>query len=131
MSLIDGFFDEISFFQSICSSFQWREDKLIVNFDKGVDLRGSSHPLADSLKEDEPCRVIYEGVVESKLKISQLISKPNNFDVHYFEKEALPKRDSIHSYEEFYMEGTIKGDNPQGWFTWDIVAKKVTLDDLK
>jgi hypothetical protein len=131
MSFIEGFFDEIGFFESVCSSFEWSGDKLLVNFEKGIDIRGSDHPLTESLGVDEPCRVVFEGVVTSKLKVSKFVCMPNIFDVHYFEKDGLPEQDSTKSYEEFYMEGVMKATDPEGWFVWDIVAEKVTLNDLK
>jgi hypothetical protein len=131
MSLIEGFFDEIGFFESVCYSFEWSGDKLLVNFEKGVDVGGSDHPLTESFGDDEPCRVVFEGVVASKLEVSKLISRPNNFDVYYFEKDGLPEQDSTKSYEEFYMEGVMKAIDHQGWFVWDIVAEKFTLNDLK
>ncbi|MEG0132323.1 MAG: hypothetical protein RR677_12735 [Acinetobacter sp.] len=131
MSIVEGFFNEIGFFESVCTSVEWIGDKLIVGFDKGIDLGGSVHPLAYSLGVNEPCRLIFDGVVKSKLKVSKLINKPNDFEVHYFAKEGLPEIDPSVHYEEFYMEGAMHATEPDGWFIWDLIAEKAKIDDLK
>ncbi|AJQ92697.1 hypothetical protein [Gynuella sunshinyii] len=131
MSVIEGFFDEIGFFESVCTSFEWVGDTLIVSFDKGIDLGSSEHPLADSLGVDAPCKLIFDGVVKSKLKVSKLVNKPNDFDVYYFEKKDLPEKSSSIDYEEFYMEGSMLATDPNGWFVWDVIAEKAKIDNLK
>ena len=131
MSIVEGFFSEIGFFESSCTSIEWISDKLIVHFENGVDVGGSDHPLADSFGVDEPCKIVYEGVIKSRLKVSELISKPNNFDVHYFDKDDLPQKNLQKNYEEFYMEGDMKAIEAKGWFVWGIISERVLFDDLK
>jgi hypothetical protein len=131
MAIITGFFEEIGFFESICKSFEWVDNDLVVSFEKGIDIGGSEHPLSDSLKIEEPCNLIFKDVVQSKLKISTLISQPNNFDVLNIEKEDLPGKKSNIEYSDFYMEGTMRAGEPKGWFTWDVVADSMILDNLK
>jgi hypothetical protein len=131
MSVIEVFFDEIGFFESICTSIEWADDYLVVGFEQGIDLGGSKHPLADSLGINEPCKLIFEGVTHSTLKISKLISQPNHFEVHILQQENLGQTNSNLYDEHFYMEGSMRARDPHGWFVWDIVAKKGKIDDLK
>lgn len=131
MTIIEGFYDEVGFSESTCSSVKWDGDSLELLFETGVSLGGSEHPLAGSFKFGSPCRIKFEGIIKSKVKISHLISRPNNFERHFFENTDLPAAKDGVNYFEFDVEGMMMGMTPTGWFTWDIVAEKFYFDDLK
>lgn len=130
MAIVEGFYDEIGFSESMCSGFDWSNTSLEVSFQQGIDL-GPNHPLANAFRFSSPCCLLFEGVIKSKLRISHWISAPNNFKHHYFEKLDLPEPEEGVEYTEFYLEGVMPANNPTGWFVWDIVALRVKLDDLK
>lgn len=131
MTIVANYYDEVGFFESTCSTINWHDDTLELFFEKGVSLGGSDHPLAESFDLTKPCRVIFEGVVKSNLKVSHFISHPNNFDVHHFVKDDLPAAKINHTYTEFDVEGMMQATTPTGWFTWDITAEKFYFDDLE
>ena len=130
MTIVEGFFDEIGFSESVCSSFAWSGNSLEILFQYGVDLGGSNHPLNSGFKFDAPCRLLFDGVVKSKLRVSHLVDEPNNFEDHYFEKRGLPELKEGIGYTDYCLEGMMKATNPTGWFVWDIVAERFFFDDL-
>ena len=131
MTIIEGFYDEVGFSESTCTSVKWNGDSLELFFESGVSLGGSDHPLAESFDFGNPCKIKFEGITSSKLKISHLISKPNNFETIIFEKDDLPPQKKGEVYSEYDVEGMMMGMTPTGWFTWDIIAEKFYFDDLK
>jgi hypothetical protein len=131
MALVEGYFDEVGYWGAICTHVQWDGSTLIADFSKGFAVGGSSHPLAGSLKLEDPCRLIFRGVVESKLKISEALDEHNSFQRHHYERNDLPHKKEDVQYNEYFMEGTMKAMDVEGWFTWDIVAEEFIVDDLK
>lgn len=131
MTKIEDFFEEIGFFESICIGIHWENDTLFLDFESGVDVGDSNHPLNTKFRYDQPCTLIFEGVISSKLRVSHLVKKPNDFVDYHFNKDGFPLKKDGETYEEFYLEGTMKATDPQGWYNWDIIARKVILDDKK
>ena len=130
MTIVEGFFDEIGFSESVCSCFTWSENSLEISFLCGVDLGGSEHPLNSRFQFDAPCRLLFEGVVKSELRVSNLVNEPDNFEDHYFEKTNLPEPKKNISYTDYHLEGMMKATDPMGWFVWNIVAERFFFDDL-
>ena len=127
--MVNGFYDELGFSESVCSGFKWSGNSLEVFFQNGIDL-GSNHPLSNSFKFGDPCRLLFDGVIKSKLRVSHLISSPNNFEHHYFENLDLHTSNEEDEYIPFYLEGVMMATSPTGWFVWDLVAQTFTFDDL-
>lgn len=121
---------EIGFSESVCSRFTWSGNSLEIIFQGGIDVGGSDHPLNSSFKFDAPCRLLFNGVVKSKLRVSHLIGEPNNFEDRYFEKTDLSEAKENIKYTDFHLEGMMLATNPTGWFVWNIVAESFIFDDL-
>lgn len=131
MSTIKNFFDEVGFSESVCTRLHWNRDILELYFSEGISLGGSTHPLADIFIFNSPCRIIFEGVIKSQLRVSHLVQQPNQFEDIHFEKNDLPSRDTGKQYSEFEIEGTMLATSPTGWFNWYIYAENFYFDDLK
>jgi hypothetical protein len=130
MTIVEGYFDEIGFSESECTNFHWSDADLVVEFSRGIDLGGSRHPLSGSFMFDQPCRMIFKGVVFSDLSVSEYLGAPNKFRTIHFEKSGLPGQREGESYDEYHLEGSMQATEPKGWFNWELKAESFALDDL-
>lgn len=130
MTQVREYFDDLGFSEARCSGFKWVGDQLTVDFAKGVDLGNPEHPLASHFAYGAPCRILYNGVIKSRLKISVSRNEGVSFDEVLIENDSLAAPQVDASYKEYYMEGVMVWEGLDCWFTWDLVARDALLDDL-
>ncbi|KAF0812567.1 hypothetical protein IGB42_02856 [Andreprevotia sp. IGB-42] len=129
MTAVKGFFDEIGFSEAICTGFEWKGNDLEVFFEKGVDISGSVHPLAEKFSFESPCKITFSDVAKSGLKISRLVALPNSFETSIVERTADPF--PVGGIHDFHLEGFMDGNPEKRWFVWTLSAKEAYFDDLE
>jgi hypothetical protein len=130
MTYIQGYFDELHFTESNISGFEFLESDLVITIDSGLVIYGE-HPLTDSHKMSDPCRLVFKNIVSSKRYLDIYAGDPK---VDGF-KESKTIIDNISPVsvglpcKEYSLEGLLL--DPKAWLTWDILAEDFYLDDLK
>lgn len=131
MTIIKGYYDEIHFTESNISGFEFVDGDLIINIESGLVV-GEEHPLADSLKMSEPCRLIFQNVTSSQRDLDIYAGDPKT-DGFRESKTIVDDVNSVLSSEssqEYGIEGVWLTE-PKAWITWDISAESFCVDDLK
>lgn len=133
MTIVKGYYDEIHFTESNISGFEFVDGDLIINIKSGLAIYGE-HPLADSLKMSEPCRLIFKNVTSSQRELDIYAGDPKTDGF----KETKAITDEINSNssfaskscQEYGVEGIFITE-PLAWVDWRITAEEFYVDDLK
>lgn len=131
MAIVKGYYDEIHFPESKIDGFKFVAGDLIINIESGLAIYGE-HPLANSLKMTEPCRLIFKNVTFSQRDLDVYAGDPK---IDGF-KETKSITDDVEQSlspklsQEYIVEGVLL-TKPQAWVTWKIIAEDFYVDDLK
>ena len=131
MATIRGYYDEIYFTESNINKFEFVDNDLIIDIESGLIVSGE-HPLADSLKMSDSCRLIFQNVTSSRRDLYIYAGDPK---VDGF-KESKTITDDVNSAllskssHEYNVEGVLLKE-PKAWISWNIVAEDFYIDDLK
>ena len=131
MSIVRGYYDEIHFTESNISGFEFVDQDLIINIESGLAIYGE-HPLADSLKMSEPCRLIFKNVASSQRYLAVYAGDPktDGFIERKIITDDINQSVSLESSQEYGVEGVLL-TKPQAWVDWKITAEDFYVDDLK
>lgn len=131
MSIVKGYYDEIHFTESNISGFEFVDKDLIINIKSGLAIYGE-HPLADSLKMTEPCRLMFKNVASSQRYLAIYAGDPkvDGFKERKIITDELNSSPSSESSQEYGVEGVLLTE-PQAWVDWKITAEEFYVDDLK
>ena len=123
MTIVKGYYDEIHFTESNISGFKFVDGDLIIDIESGLALYGE-HPLADSLKMSEPCRLIFKNVTSSQRYLAIYAGNPktDGFKENKTIVDDVTKSSSIKSSQEYGVEGVLRTE-PQAWIDWSITAE--------
>ncbi|MHC5614137.1 MAG: hypothetical protein ACYTXA_24860 [Nostoc sp.] len=115
--------------ESKIESFDITQDSITVNIKKGLEIY-PPHPLSATSKFDEPCKVIFKGVISSKRIFNEYNDvQTKGFRQHLFNNEFDYSCDTCVDYSEYLIEGLFI--KPLGWIEWEITAAEFYIDDLK
>jgi len=129
MSIIKGHFDDLHFPECNIESFEIAQDSITVSIKKGLEIY-PPHPLSSTSKFDDPCKVIFKGVISSKRIFNEYIKEQRKgFRQYLFNDEITCSYDSSMNYSEYFIEGLLI--KPLGWIEWEITAADFYIDDLK
>ena len=131
MAIVKGYYDEIHFPESNISGFEFVDGDLIINIESGLAIYGE-HPLANSLKMSEPCRLILKNVTSSQRYLAIYAGDPkvDGFRERKTITDDVNQSLSPESCQEYVVEGVLLTE-PQAWTTWTITAEEFYVDDLK
>jgi hypothetical protein len=124
-------FDDLQFTESNISGFQFSGNDLMVDIHSGLEIYGN-HPLSETHKTSDPCRLIFKNVVSSKriLDIYAGDPKTDGFKESQTIIDETPiSQKTENSYEDYLVEGVLY--EPKSWLTWFITAESFYLDNLK
>lgn len=131
MAIVKGYYDEIHFTESSINGFEFVDRDLIINIESGLTIYGE-HPLADSLKTTEPCRLIFKNVISSQRDLDIYAGDPktDGFKERKTITDDVNSSLSPKSYQEYGVEGVLLTE-PKAWIDWKITAEDFYVDDLK
>lgn len=131
MAIVKGYYDEIHFTNSNIDGFKFVGKDLIINIKSGLAIYGR-HPLADSLKTSDSCRLIFKNVTLSQRDLDIYAGNPktDGFKESKTIVDNLNPTSSYKSLQEYGVEGVLLTE-PKAWVDWKIVAEDFYVDDLK
>ena len=130
MTIVKGYYDEIHFTESNINGFEFLDGDLIIDIESGLAIYGE-HPLADSLKMSEPCRLIFKNVTSSQRDLDIYAGDPKKDG--FKETKTIIDELNVPSHklsQEYGVEGVLLKE-PIAWIDWKITAEEFYLDDLK
>jgi len=129
MSIVKGYFDDLHFPECKIESFEITQDSITVHIKKGLAIY-PPHPLSTTSKFDDPCKVIFKGVISSKRVFNEYNEgQTKGFKQHLYTNEFNSTYNANIEYPEYFIEGLLI--KPLGWIEWEITAAEFYIDDLK
>ncbi|MEC4806961.1 MAG: hypothetical protein SAJ72_22105 [Jaaginema sp. PMC 1080.18] len=129
MTIVKGYFDEFHPTECNIENFEIIERDLIINVKSNLEIY-PPHPLADTHKFENSCKVIFKNIKYLRRRLSEYQENKKKYKKRQeFVTEFNQKLNTNIQYNNYGFEGFLL--NPPGWLDFEVIAEEFYFDDLK